>query len=813
MRRSSQTRREGRGRNSRILIMISMMSIFAISNTLAGEQYLHTINTDPSSVHFDGSGIRVDGGEMIDVPGAPKIGYRLVKLVLPQNTSVAGLSVTVPDTISLQSGTIDFAPGDIKTGISQSETATSPDQAIYGSDEIYPGTRVEILNSGYWGDIHLIDLAVYPVGYRPLSGQSMIFPEIIVSIDLEARIDNNGLIPSSDRFAQGALSNTVDNESDLSIYSPAPADDQPHGDIPAPEYLVVTSGEIAPGFRAFVEWKNQKGVPTDVALIEDILTTSPGIDPPEQLRNYLIEAYNAGVRYVLLGGDEDNVPIRYLYPSNTNFGQPELYRQFVSDLYYADLTGEWDADGDGVWGESFNDHPDIYPELYVGRIPARNASHAAIWSAKAVTYEKNPGNGNNGYLTKALFISADQMRDMNQHDTLAAMLPENFTYDATRLIEEPSGRDPNPTSPLAETVVEVMQEGWGFISNLNHGDFSWYASLSTGYGSGGWSGVWGDTVLWDGCGALSHLTTYNQPAVQYSTSCLLSALDFDKDIFFPGPYISTYCYGESAVLERGAGVAFLGNSRNGWVNGSYQMEKKFLGHVFVDSTSRLSVAEALSKIDSPNHRDLAYGHNLNGDPEMSLWLSVDGKLRIEGTDRIVLNRSQYAQYRVSMGDTPVHGARVCMYMEGEIFSVATTNPDGIAMFCVNPKRPGSIVVTVTKPRHIPAQISIAIESATDIEDEPALPTDPEVFQNYPNPFNSNTTIEFNLSERARVDLEVYDIGGRLVKRLASGEFSPGSNVVTWNGDNESNNTVASGVYFFRFVSGSVVTVKQMTLLK
>jgi hypothetical protein len=793
--------------------MVVMTILISFSSSQADDYFVHSIITEPASVSFDGSSVAIDNGEMTAVPGAPEIGYRLVKLVLPANTSVAGLTAEVPDTVSLGSGQVDFARGDIKTGISYSTQVNSPDQSIYGNDDIYPETRVEILNSGYWGDIHLIDLAVYPVGYRPLSGKLMLFPEIKVTVDLEPRRSDNGLIARSDRNAHRALSNALDNQSDLPLSGSEPVDDPPNGNNPAPEYLVITSDSVAPGFEAFVEWKNQKGVPAEIVLIEDILATYPGIDRPEQLRNYLIDAYNDGASYVLLGGNEDNVPIRYLYPGNVNNGQPELSHQFISDLYFADLTGDWDVDGDGVWGESYNDDPDIYPELYVGRVPVWTAEHAAVWGEKAITYEKDPGNGDTSYLTKALVICADQMRDELQHETLAGMLPGNFEYDISRLIEEPSGHDPNPTQPLGETVVEVMQEGWGFISNLNHGDFSWYGSMSSGYGTGNWIGVWGDTALWEGCGSLRDLTTYKKPSIQYSTSCNLSALDFDKDIFFPGPYISPYCYGESAVLEAGAGVAFLGNSRHGWINSSFNVEKVFVECVFEDSTSRLSVAQALSKIAYPNHRDIAYGHNLLGDPEMVLWGSVNGKLLIEGDSEIVLNQEQQVQYKISVGDNPVQGAKVCVYMTDGIFATAITDASGSVTFNLNPQIEGNATVTATRIRHIPVQATLTVGAGTYVDGEIVLPKDAEVFQNYPNPFNSNTTIEFSLPERARVEIAVYDIGGRLVKRLASAEFPAGNNSITWNGSNESDNVVASGVYFFTFSSGNTETVRQMTLLK
>ncbi len=800
--------------NRLILWMITPTILLSI-NTLAAEDYIHTVTTDISAITFDGHIAAVEDGEMISEPGAPALGYRIVKLVLPPNTAITGITVESANPTELAVGNIDFIKGDIATGNYPADTVSSANPAIFNSDDIYPVKRAEILSRGHWGNINLVDLAVYPLACKPLSGKLLFYPEITVHISLKSSVVANGLAPKNDAFAYAALEQRVDNGLDLPLLASSYGGGTPTiaGNIPTPEYLIITSAEIAPGFFPFLNWKNQKGIPADIVFIEDILAMSVGQDPAEKLRNYLIQAYNGGVRWVLLGGDEDVVPIRYLYPGNVRDYIPTLNRQQVSDMYYADLTGDWDADGDGVWGESYHDLPDIYPELYVGRVPARTAEHASVWGNKAILYEKNPGNGDPSYLTKALFICADQMRDYGQHEVLAGMLPGNFYYDADRLIEQPSGNTYEPVSPLASTVINVMQEGWGFISNLNHGDISWYSARSCGYNAYGYSGVWGDIVPWGGCGALSNLTTYNQPSVQYSISCDLGAFDFDKEIFRPAPYPSPYCFAESFILEPGSGVAFLGNTRWGWVSPSYNMERKFFDHIFVDSTSRLSVAEALSKIDYPNYRDIGYGHNLFGDPEMSLWLSVDGNLVIEGPTELDPNILQQVQYRVLSNGNPVQGAAVCIYRPGELFARTATDASGYVSFEIDPQADGYIMVTASKIRYIPDQNAVVVGAPLGTDNEIHLPSKPMVHQNYPNPFNSNTTIEFNIPERSSVELDIYDISGRLVRKLVSGEFPAGSNQVTWNGANDAGRDAASGVYFYKFSTGPTVLFKQMTMLK
>ena len=86
-------------------------------------------------------------------------------------------------------------------------------------------------------------------------------------------------------------------------------------------------------------------------------------------------------------------------------------------------------------------------------------------------------------------------------------------------------------------------------------------------------------------------------------------------------------------------------------------------------------------------------------------------------------------------------------------------------------------------------------------------------QNYPNPFNPTTNIQFALPQRAQVRLEVYDILGRQVTTLASGDMSAGTYSVTWNGKDANGQTVASGLYLYRIQAGSFTAVHKMLLLK
>ncbi|UCC45716.1 MAG: right-handed parallel beta-helix repeat-containing protein [Candidatus Zixiibacteriota bacterium] len=86
-------------------------------------------------------------------------------------------------------------------------------------------------------------------------------------------------------------------------------------------------------------------------------------------------------------------------------------------------------------------------------------------------------------------------------------------------------------------------------------------------------------------------------------------------------------------------------------------------------------------------------------------------------------------------------------------------------------------------------------------------------QNYPNPFNPSTTMSFDVPVAGRVLLEIYNTLGRRVSVLVDGHFEPGSYEITWNGNSDAGNAVASGMYFYRMTAGNFTQTRKMILLK
>jgi hypothetical protein len=106
-----------------------------------------------------------------------------------------------------------------------------------------------------------------------------------------------------------------------------------------------------------------------------------------------------------------------------------------------------------------------------------------------------------------------------------------------------------------------------------------------------------------------------------------------------------------------------------------------------------------------------------------------------------------------------------------------------------------------------------LDGGTSINEEQVIHTDYNL-SNYPNPFNPTTTISFSVSQTPSfVNLEIFNVKGQKVKTLVNEKLVTGIHQVVWNGDDESNKSVSSGIYFYKLKSGKYTSIKKMILLK
>jgi hypothetical protein len=150
------------------------------------------------------------------------------------------------------------------------------------------------------------------------------------------------------------------------------------------DHVTITTGPFVSSFAPLGQFlETELGLNDTAVTVEDIYGHYPGRDNPEQIRNFIRYAYqNWGTTHVLLGGDAEFVPCRQVW-ARCWWGSITLL--MPSDLYYSDLDGDWNADGDTIFGEAA-DSVDLYPDVFVGRLPASGTAGADQMVAKFRTY-------------------------------------------------------------------------------------------------------------------------------------------------------------------------------------------------------------------------------------------------------------------------------------------------------------------------------------------------------------------------------------------------------------------------------------------
>ena len=109
-------------------------------------------------------------------------------------------------------------------------------------------------------------------------------------------------------------------------------------------------------------------------------------------------------------------------------------------------------------------------------------------------------------------------------------------------------------------------------------------------------------------------------------------------------------------------------------------------------------------------------------------------------------------------------------------------------------------------------VEINFEYAGTLTDDIIVVTT-QLSNNYPNPFNPVTNISYSILETGNVTLEVYNVGGQLVKTLVKEVRATGNYTTTWNGIDDAGKSVASGVYFYKMKTSNYTATKKMILMK
>jgi hypothetical protein len=263
------------------------------------------------------------------------------------------------------------------------------------------------------------------------------------------------------------------------------------------KFYVIAPERFHPALAAYIEYK-RKLRPTTLLSLEKVLRSTEGVDDPERIKRFLYDAWRRQqLGYVLLVGDVDVLPMRYMVLDRVTPAAFD-YAFYPSDLYYGDLAkrdgsfDDWNAMKQGfhrgyfgeVRGEKNKQGPinfdqiDYRPEIAFGRWPVSNEKEVATVAAKTIAYETSVRNGTHPGQRQADFFNTAGYRDVrDQMSAWGRQLPGGWTCGRYFFSDD---KKPYHTPPPDEAhVIEALNSGAAVIAHVGHGsDTHWAGSIS-----------------------------------------------------------------------------------------------------------------------------------------------------------------------------------------------------------------------------------------------------------------------------------------------------------------------------------------------
>jgi len=106
------------------------------------------------------------------------------------------------------------------------------------------------------------------------------------------------------------------------------------------------------------------------------------------------------------------------------------------------------------------------------------------------------------------------------------------------------------------------------------------------------------------------------------------------------------------------------------------------------------------------------------------------------------------------------------------------------------------------------------ETFSSVGDSQQLGTEHSILRaNAPNPFNPSTAIEYEMPKADRIELQIYDLSGRVVRTLVEGQQAAGIHRVNWDGRDDESRPVPAGKYYYQIRMGDRVDSRGMVLIR
>lgn len=633
--------------------------------------------------------------------GAPELPVIQQKFVLPNSADKISVSVVSTTTNSID-GSYLIYPTQPPQVVNEAPQWVEPNEAIYKSDNDYPGKLIEVVSVQSTLGYKIITININPLYYKPLSKKLSLYTQISFNINFISNASNL-IVPeriSSKRNEEikKLIKSIVINSGSVSDNSGSVITNNiENGDnyiIPTlpsslgiiPEEIIITSSEYSSTFETLAIWRTKHGIPTAIVTLNEINTAYSGIDQAERIFRFLKDVYSKyGSTYIILGGDVDIIPARFCFYD----GHTEQWRP--SDLYYSDIykasfpNYNWNADGDTQFGDT-NDELDLGPDHIVGRMSFNDIQQLDIIINKIISYEGASVN-NKTYYNNLLFLSA---WDINSKvATIQGYNPNIHTWELY-----PSGvSGGNEFFNKVNTIANLNTGGaFGTPHHLvYHLDHSSPYNMSTNSHIGE---------------SMTGPDLYNLPNSPYyhiffTNGCSPNAFDFEDAVSEFDP-----------VCPTGGSVGFIGSTATSY-SSDVNYYQYFCSGLYVANQTKIGNAlySAMSSSNEFRRRQC-----LLGDPVMDIWTGTPQNLTVTNSASIYTGQ-QNLSFTVSGLGLNVT-ATICIYKVDDVYAIqeitGTGNPIVVSFAC-KPNSTGTLYANITAHNYIPVQKAITVTNNPGIQ--------------------------------------------------------------------------------------------------
>ena len=785
--------------------------------------------------------VNIQGFGWTSKSGAPHLPAKILTLAIPpggvvKSVDVSGQRIELAGTYNIIPTFPSLPLHNAPEIISQlMEQYNQNKEKFYSSDAVYPEILGEMRGTGGLRKYNLVDVAIYPFAYRALSKKLYYTRNLTIRITYsvdKAKADETIRLSNDYLFDEQAMELIYNYSQTRDWYT------KKGGPKSTYDYVIITPNALTSACDTLVKWKSSLGYNVKVVTKEWINTNSSGDDIQQKIRNFLRDKYPSsqwGIKYVLIIGDNSDVPMRRCCPYNNDPDGPMDDTSCVpipTDLYYADLTDpdntSWNKDGDSYYGEVWtqshqppgDDSPDYHADIHVGRIPWSDVAKIRHICEKIITFEQST---DLAYKKRALLAGGvlfyqNENNQGNQRcdgaDVMEALMNDGVIErtSATYLYEK-AGRTPctySCTDSLNEQNTVNYWNNVGIFNEFNHGS-------NIGYYRKIWAWDDGDNVPEDAemtwpeafSSDCAPLVDDVHPAVGFLMSCLCGYPETTNNL-------------GAALLYQGC-VSIISATRVSWGSGEnwdYCFFEKLLKDT---SATHARVGDAFDLGRNNYVTNLGWEHWLNlydfvlyGEPSLchfgtqgdgylseTMWVHNNGNgplnvSNISYTQNWIASVSPLSFF-VAQGDSV--GVSVLVNPVGlpqgwfyDTLKISSNDPN-------DPVYPEKVVLQVVQSG-VEEDNSIA-QNKSDIL---LLPSSP-------NPFAQWTKIKFSLPIKSKVSLRIYDISGRLVRKLIEENLDAKEWSIIWDGKDEQGRATTSGVYFVKLVAGKSQLIKKLVLIR